>query len=640
MAETIPQLLREISSSFPDETAQLQKDLDGTFQPTSFSQLYEEVLDFGSGLKSLDIEKGDHIGLVSENRKEWFICNLATLSIGAVDVPRGCDTTQQEIAYILQFSECRTAFAENEAQVEKILGVKGELPDLSRIIVLDPGFNKDESLGGKLKKLVSGIDILTFAEIMHAGKEYRKKHPQEVTDLITGGKASDLATIIFTSGTTGEPKGVMLTHEAFMNQVRGVPKLLNVGAGDIWLCVLPVWHSFERIMQYVALGTASSLAYSKPIGKIMLEDFQKLRPTWMASVPRIWSSLKAGVYRNINSEGGIKKALFNFFVAVGKAHSTLSYMIRGLLPEFRRRSRILDILIAFIPFSLLYPFKALGNVLVFKKIKAKLGGRFVAGISGGGALPPDVDKFFAAVGVLLLEGYGLTETAPVLGVRDQDHPVPGTVGPVFPGMTIQIVDEDGNVLPPGRKGTVMTKGPQVMLGYYKKPELTREVLSEDGWLNTGDLGMLTRNNELRIMGRAKDTIVLLGGENVEPGPIEQKLQESVYIEQAIVLGQDQKFLAALLVPNFEELEEYANEHTISYIGHEDLVECPEILELYNGIVSDLIHPKNGFKTFEQIFRTALIDKPFELGKELSQKQEIKRHVIEEMYKYKINDLFA
>ncbi len=487
---------------------------------------------------------------------------------------------------------------------------------------------------------MTGIDILTFAEIMHAGKEYRKEHPQEVTDLITEGKASDLATIIFTSGTTGEPKGVMLTHEAFMNQVRGVPKLLNVGAGDIWLCVLPVWHSFERIMQYVALGTASSLAYSKPIGKIMLEDFQKLRPTWMASVPRIWSSLKAGVYRNINSEGGIKKALFNFFVAVGKAHSTLSYMIRGLLPEFRRRSRILDILISFIPFSLLYPFKALGNVLVFKKIKAKLGGRFVAGISGGGALPPDVDKFFAAVGVLLLEGYGLTETAPVLGVRDQDHPVPGTVGPVFPGMTIQIVDEDGNVLPPGRKGTVMTQGPQVMLGYYKKPELTREVLSEDGWLNTGDLGMLTRNNELRIMGRAKDTIVLLGGENVEPGPIEQKLQESVYIEQAIVLGQDQKFLAALLVPNFEELEEYANEHTISYIGHEDLVECPEILELYNGIVSDLIHPKNGFKTFEQIFRTALIDKPFELGKELSQKQEIKRHVIEEMYKYKIKDLFA
>ncbi len=640
MAETIPQLLQEISSSYPDETAQLQKERDGVFQPTSFSRLYEEVLDCGSGLRSLGIQPGDHIGLISENRKEWLISNLATLSIGAVDVPRGCDSTRQEISYILHFSGSRTAFAENESQVEKILGVKKEIPDLSRLIVLDPGFDKDESLRGRLKELIGGVEILTFAEVMDAGKTYREEHPAEVTDLIADGKAADLATIIFTSGTTGEPKGVMLAHEAFINQVRGVPKLLNVGAGDIWLCVLPVWHSFERIMQYVALGTASALAYSKPIGKIMLEDFQKLKPTWMASVPRIWSSLKAGIYRNVNSEGGVKKALFNFFVGIGKAHATLSYMIRGLLPEFRRRSRVLDILGSFIPFSLLYPLKALGNMLVFKKIKAKLGGRFVAGISGGGALPPDVDKFFAAVGILLLEGYGLTETAPVLGVRDQDHAVPGTVGPVFPGMTIKIVDEEGKTLPPGRKGIVITKGPQVMLGYYKKPELTKEVLSEDGWLNTGDLGMLTRNNELRIMGRAKDTIVLLGGENVEPGPIEQKLQESIFIEQAVVLGQDQKFLAALLVPNFEELERYATEHTISYLGYEDLVECPEVVKLYNSIASEMIHPKNGFKTFEQIFRLCLLDKPFELGKELSQKQEIKRHVIAKLYKDKIKDLFA
>lgn len=640
MADTIPDLLKEIKETYPEYPAQYSKDSEGFFHPTTYAELYRQVAELGSGLLDLGIKKGDHVGLISDNRKEWFICDLAILSIGAADVPRGCDSTRQEIAYILGFAECATVFAENETQLEKILDSKKDIPTLKRIVVLDEAFQHAESLSDRIRELIGGVEVMAFRDLMEKGRDYLAKHPVEFEEAGNPISKDDLATLIFTSGTTGEPKGVMLTHEAFMNQVRGVPKLIHVGPGDIWLAVLPVWHSFERIMQYVALGTASALAYSKPIGKIMLEDFQKIRPTWMASVPRIWSSVKAGVYRNVTAEGGIKKALFLFFVGVAGFHASLNYMVRGLLPRFKRRSRILDFTAAIIPYLLVYPLRALGSVLVFKKIKEKLGGRFVAGISGGGALPSDVDKFFAAAGILLLEGYGLTETAPVLGVRAQDHPVPGTVGPVFPGMEIKIVDEQGKTLPPGTKGLVMARGPQIMMGYYRKPELTDQIIDDEGWLDTGDLGMLTHDNELKIMGRAKDTIVLLGGENIEPNPIEQKLQESTYIEQSIVLGQDQKFLAALLVPNFDEIESYAKENSISYMTNEDLIESPEIIELFNHEIYELVSPKNGFKPFERIFRFKLLSKPFELGDELSQKQEIKRHVITEKYEKEIKELFS
>ena len=225
----------------------------------------------------------------------------------------------------------------------------------------------------------------------------------------------------------------MLTHENFMYQVGRVPHRVITEPGDIWLCVLPVWHSFERIIQYIALGTATTLAYSKPIGKIMLADMAEIRPKWMASVPRIWEAVRAGIYRNIRAQGGAKEALFTFFVSVGGTYKYFSDMFRGLLPDFRRRNRLLDKFIAALPLLFLSPLKALGNALVFGKIKARLGGRFVAGVSGGGALPPAVDAFFGSAGVLLLEGYGLTETAPVLAVRHQLKPVPGTVGTCFRG---------------------------------------------------------------------------------------------------------------------------------------------------------------------------------------------------------------
>lgn len=634
MEPTIPLMFRRVLQQYPEYPAQFSKDESGVFQPTSIREMYREVHAWAAGLLSIGVRRGDHVGLIADNRKEWFIADLALLCIGAADVPRGCDSTIPEIQYILGFADCRVVIVENQSQFLRIHSIRKALGDLKTVIVLDNGFSPDE-VAAEMKKW----DVLTYAQVMERGAAEIAKDADMIEREIDQGKEDDLTTIIFTSGTTGEPKGVMLSHRNFLHQVKGVPELIDVGPGDIWLCVLPVWHSFERIMQYVALGTASALAYSKPVSKIMLQDFQAIRPTWMASVPRIWDAVKSGIYRNVAAQSAIKRGLFNFFVSVASFHAKMTYMIRGLNPRFRKKSRLVEVALSILPFLLLAPFRGLGNLLVFKTIKERLGGRFVAGVSGGGALPEAVDSFFAAAGILLLEGYGLTETAPVLGVRAQHRPVPGTVGPVFPGTEVKIVDDDGKTLPPGTKGLVLARGPQVMIGYYKKQEETRKMISEDGWLNTGDLGMLTHNNELKILGRAKDTIVLLGGENIEPLPIEQKLCESLYIDNAILLGQDQKFLAALILPNREALEHYARSESIHVSDFDTLLEQPQVLELYNNELSELVSSKTGFKNFERVYRFRLVGDTFEVGRELSMKQEVKRHVIYDEYQSLIKELF-
>lgn len=637
MKKTIPQLLQEIVSSHGDYPAQMSKDLEGTFHPASFRELASRVDSVAAGLADLGVSRGDHVGLVSENRQEWFIADLAVLTLGAADVPRGNDTTPDELAYILGFSGCKLAFAEDRSQALKILSVIKQLPDLERIVLLAP-----DQVDEALREQAGKVEVIQFASVETAGMAANQKDPARIETERNKGDGDDVATLIFTSGTTGTPKGVMLSHDNFLHQVRHVPDLIHVGPGDIWLCVLPVWHSFERIMQYVALGSASCLAYSKPIGKILIEDLSKVRPTWMASVPRIWESVMASVYRNVKTQSAVKQAMFHFFVAIGSLHANLTNMLLGRLPRFDKRNRVLDAAAAVVPWILLLPVRGLGNLLVFRKLKKLLGGRFVAGISGGGALPGAVDAFFQAAGILLLEGYGLTETGPVLGVRAQDHPVPNTVGPVFPGTEIRIVDESGSPLPPGKMGTIMARGPQVMSGYYNQPELTATVLSEDGWINTGDLGMLTHDNEIRITGRAKDTIVLRGGENVEPLPIEQKLTESSMIDHAVLLGQDQKQLGVLVVPNTDSLMQFAVEKGLAKEGDTydvSILARPEVRDLFGGIIREKVSSKTGFKEYERIGPFQLIPGPFAVGDELSQKQEVKRHVITEKYASDIDALF-
>jgi len=640
MPNTIPQLFLEVAARQPDLPAQYTKDANGDFQPRSYAGLKTDVAIVASGFRELGLQRGERVGIISDNRAEWLVADLAILGLGGADVPRGCDATEEEIRYILSWSGCRLVILENEKQLKKLLLSPASYPDLTTIILFDaPGEAQAEAA------TAAGFRVVTWDEIrglgLAHGRAVKKGQTLEAeyeADAALG-KKEEMATLIYTSGTTGEPKGVILSHGNFIYQADHILDVVAIKPGHTFLSVLPIWHVFERTAQYMILAAGAGVAYSKPIGSIMLADLQAMRPQWMASVPRIWESVQEGVYRSIKQGGGAKKVLFSFFVGVGETYSWFRNHLLGRVPEYAPRSRIVEILASIIPFILLSPIWGLGNLLVFGKIKRKLGGRFIAGISGGGALPPSVDRFFDAIGVRILEGYGLTETAPVIGLRPQRRPTQGTVGPVLKGTEIRILDDEGKALHFGHKGHIFVKGPQVMSGYYRKPELTAKVLSADGWLDTGDLGVLTRKGELRIAGRAKDTIVLRGGENVEPLPIEERLCECEYIRQAMVVGQDMRYLGALIVPQEEAVTAWAKENNVPILDYESLLKQPEILELIGDEISERISARKGFKSFEHIFKFALLPQAFEQGRELSAKQELKRHVIVEIYHKEVAGLF-
>ncbi len=628
---TIPKRIKAVAFKYPEKTALMSKDENEDFQSISFKEFYEKVRILGTGLHNLGVKRNEHVAIMSDNCKEWIMTDLALLGLGAVDVPRGSDSTADEMQYIIEHADCELVFTENSAQTEKVLSKKKDLPKMKKIITFLPGGKID-------KKLAEGVEILSFEELEKLSSEAYSKDNKIFEAELEKGTDEDMATLIYTSGTTGTPKGVMLQHKSYMFQIDNIYDYVDIAAGDVFLSVLPVWHSFERIVEYIMLERGAAMAYSKPIGAIMLPDMAKVKPHWMASVPRIWEGVRAGIIRNVNKEGGVKKVLFTFFVSVGGAWAHLNNMFKGTVPTFHKRSRTLDIAVSVIPMILLTPFKLLGDVLVFSKIKAKLGGRLIACISGGGALPPYVDSFFQAAGIKLLEGYGLTETGPVLALRKQHHPVGTTVGPLFPDIEYRVIGKDGSLKGPGEKGTLFVKSVQNMQGYYKRPDATKEVL-KDGWLDTGDICIMTHNKEVRIIGRSKETIVLMGGENIEPVPIEDKINASEAILQNMVVGQDKKFLAALIVPNMELLEEIAIEKGISYIPPEDLLSDPEIQEYIHNEIQAQVNTKAGFKNFECVFRFKLMEKPFEIGKELTQTLKLRRSVIDELYAKEIKELF-
>lgn len=633
----MPQLLQQIAQKYPNISAQYSKNEQGAFDSVSYAELYELVLQFSAGLLSIGVKRGDKVGLISDNRKEWFHASMGIMAIGACDVPRGCDATEHDLIRILSFAECNTVIAENQTQVIKILKNKDSFPLLKTLIVFDP---VDISCGEMhIYGDISSYTVYSYDEITERGRAYRAENPGKTEHELMQGKEDEIATIIFTSGTTGEPKGVMLLHKNFTAQLDDLLTRIIMKPGEKAIVVLPVWHSFERLCEYVILASGGGMVYSKPIGSVLLADIAKTNPALFPSVPRIWEAVYSGIFKTMRQTGGIKYALFTFFVSVGLFHKHHFRNVTGCNPHFVWYTKYTRPLVSFIPFLLSLPLYALGNSIIFKKIRLKLGNAFRGGVSGGGALPPNIDAFFAAVGICVVEGYGLTETAPVVSVRPFNRPVFGTIGKPLDCTEVKIVDDKGAEVPCGTLGTVLIRGGSVMQGYYKRQDLTDSVISKDGWFDSGDLGLKTFDGELILRGRSKDTIVLRGGENIEPVPIEMKLQESPFISQAVVLGQDQRFLGALIVVDETELKRYAKEQKISGTTVEMLVQDAEVRKLYERQISLLISNENGFKLFERINKFYLLTKPFEAGVELSAKQDIMRYKIMELYKPQIDTIF-
>ena len=633
---TVPKMIKDTVDKYPEVYAQYKRLPNNEFEPITYRDMFQYGMDFGAALISIGVKKEDKIGLISDNRAEWQQADIGIMAIGAIDVPRGCDATIIDLEKILSITEAEIVIAENNSQVQKILSLKDKLPALKTFICFENDVKPETADLAKEKN----VEIIYFSEMLKIGQKWRIENKGKVEELMEEGKADDVVTIIFTSGTTGDPKGVVLTHNNFLAQLDELPERIFVNPGDKALSVLPIWHVFEREVEYVIMIQAATICYSKPVGSILLADFKKLNPNLLPAVPRVFEAVYDGIQKKMRKTGGIVQVLFNFFVKVAIIHKRMQRKMFNQNACFKAYNPVFWWILFIIPWSLMWPLYWLGDLIVLRKIKAMLGTGFRAGISGGGAYPYNIDEFFWAIGVNIVEGYGLTETAPVVSVRPLAAPIFRTIGSPIRGVQARIVDMDGYVLGRGKEGILQIKGPTVMKGYYKRPDLTEKVMTVDGWLDTGDLAVFTIHDELQIKGRIKDTIVLRGGENLEPLPIEMKLAESRFIKQAIVVGQDKRFLGALILVDEEEVKNYAATNGMQFDTYENLLQSEEIQKLYESEIANLVNSKNGFKMFERVNKFRLITKPFEVGVELSAKQEIMRYRIAELYKTEIDSMFT
>ena len=629
-AENLAQLYKKAANQFESLPAFAVRKTALEWEPVSYRELYEQGLDLGTALIELGVNARDHVGIFSDNRFEWILADYAVQCCGAADVPRGKDVSDAELIYIINHSGLKIAFVENAEIMNRLIRLKSQLPELKEIIIL----NTDDHVPDGVRKL---------EDVNKLGKELREKGDNRIEERMNVIKPDDLFTLIYTSGTTGTPKGVMLTHANVMSQIKNLPGYHN--CNDRALSILPVWHIFERLIEMYTISFGGCTFYSSVL--TLGEDLRNVEPTFMASAPRIWEKLYERILKNVKNSHWMRQILFHiaYFLARQFKGSVYYMSNRNLQMRFIPLwERIILMPFYFIRWLIVLPWYGFFNAAVLERIRLGAGGGLKTTISGGGALPFHVDKFFNNVGIPVLEGYGMTETTPVISVREKLNLIVGTVGPPVKETEIRIIDlETSGVLYPNndlphngkmQRGEIWVKGPQVMKGYYKEQELT-EMTFVDGWLKTGDLGVITHNNNLKILGRSKATIVLKSGENVEPEPIEMSLLQSPYIENCVVVGQDKKFLGVLIIPSLADLRLLGfKETTIKDIMNNDIA-----MKIIRNDVRKIVSSANGFKKHEQIRYIGYLTESFELGEELTNLFKLKRYVIEQKYSDQISELF-
>ncbi|ACH93097.1 AMP-binding protein [Borrelia duttonii] len=621
----------EIASKHGCGIAQIYKNNKDYFKVT-YADLKENVLKFASFLRKINLGYQDKVFICSENRIEWSVIDFAILSLGAVDVPKGIDITLFEAEIIINNIVPNVIIVENVDLLDLIIKLKFQIKPT--VIVIDDLYEKD-------KLRFSEFEVYTYKECILIGENARQD--EEIIETVNNISLNDMATIIYTSGTTGNPKGVMLSHANFLYQVSSFSRMISVTEGQIFMCILPIWHSFQRSFSYNIFLKGMTCLFSNIVPRNMLDDIRNINPHYIAAVPRLWIAIKQNIVKEISKKNFFVRLLFRIFVKFACINDICRRIILGLYPD-----NGLDLLIPFkkilsiLGVIVLFPLNVLGNLIVFKKIKKVLGNNFVVGISGGGSIPLYVVRFFNAIGINLANAYGLTEASPGVASNEYGKIIVGTSGKILPGTIAEIRDENGVKLKKPGKGVLFIKGPQVMIGYYQDIEATRQVIGDDGFLDTGDIVKLSKDNVVQIIGREKDTIVLNNGENIEPAPIEIKLEESLLIEKAVVVGQDQKFLGALILPNFEEINKYLESigHKIRDTNKQQIIANNIVLKAIGDEIKKLINRANGFKPFEQILKFVLLEKPFEVGKEMSIKMDIKRNYISNFYRNEIKNLFS
>jgi long-chain acyl-CoA synthetase len=589
----------------------------------SFKSLYEEGLNLASGLIDLGVKARDHIGIFGDNRYEWILCDYAVQFCGAADVPRGRDITDDEILYIVSHANIEVVFVETSTLQIRLLKLRDQLPKLREIILLDP-------------EAEAAPAVLKLQDVIDKGKKLRESGDRKPEERIAGIQADDVFTLIYTSGTTGKPKGAMITHQNIMSQMEVIP--ISLSFTDRILSILPVWHVLERVIELFSISCGACTYYTSI--KSLREDLVNVEPSFMGSAPRLWETLYQRIKDKVRKSHPVRQALFHIAYFLGYHYHDSIFHLKGnklrLDASYRWKEALLYPL-NILRWILVLPWYGFFNVTVLEQIRLSVGGSLKATISGGGALPLEIDEFFNYIGVTVLEGYGLTETSPVVSVRTEAKTVIGTVGPPVAKTEIRIIEaESGKQLYPdkndkylgrGKQGEIWVKGPQVMKAYYKEAELTKKCII-DGWLRTGDLGMITFNDCLKIVGRIKSTIVLFNGENVEPEPIEMSLNQSPYIDFSMIVGQDEKSLCALIVINPDELISAGIESG----DMEKLSDDSQAKEIIRNEIRKRVNESKQFKRFEKLVDFKILPEEFTVGEELTNLYKVKRHIIRKKYR--------
>ena len=564
------------------------------YTPISHRTLIDRIRRVRYGLTAVGIQRGDRVAILSENRPEWAIADYACLTSGVTDVPLYPSLPSEQLPYLLRDSGAVAIFVSTEVQAAKIAAIRGEAPALKTVIAFD------ESAGKHADMTIAQLEQRGAAGESPARSAEFRAEAMRV-------EPNDLATIIYTSGTTGEPKGVMLSHDNIYSNVAATRNALLMHGDDVSLSFLPLSHILQRMGDYWFLATGTCIAYVESFDLVPLAMSQ-VRPTIAISVPRLYEKMYARVLENALSGGAAKKRIF--FWARGVADRWADEKLAGREPR-----------------GLLAMQYALAQRLVFSKLKARTGGRLRYFVSGGAPLAPEINKFFYAAGLVILEGYGLTETSPVIGVNTPENFRIGTIGKPIDGVEVKIAED----------GEILTRGPNVMQGYYNKPDATRDSIDPDGWLKTGDIGVI-EDGFVRITDRKKDIIVTAGGKNIAPQPIENSVKTNKYVSQAVMIGDKRKYPVMLIVPNWDNLEKWAKVKNILWTDRKQLLAMPTVQAKMDKEVRSTF---DGLASFETPKKIALLEHDFSVDSgELTPTLKVKRRVVERNYKSIIDGLYG
>ena len=592
MPGTLTELFFEALEKFHrDDAYQVKRD--GRYQSVSHATVRERVRRLALGMQELGLVRGDRVAILSENRPEWAIADWACLTIGITDVPVYPTLPAAQITHILVDSGSAAIFVSGDAQAAKIAEIRAETPGVKHVI----SFGDTKPAGvdhtlAEIEAMGAAVDGADRAAAWKAGA--------------LAVKPGDLATLIYTSGTTGLPKGVMLTHDNLYSNVRTGSTVLPFTLADVALSFLPLSHVFERSGDYLFWTVGVSIAYAESIDTVPL-NMSEVRPTLCMSVPRLYEKMYARVLENALSGSAAKKTVF--FWARKVADKWADEMLAGRTPNGWLAMKY-----------------SLAQKLVFSKLKERTGGRLRYFVSGGAPLAPEINKFFYAAGLVILEGYGLTETSPVISCNTPEAFRIGTVGKPFPGVEVKIAAD----------GEILTRGRLVMAGYYRNEQATCEAIDPDGWFHTGDIGVLD-DGYLRITDRKKDIIVTAGGKNIAPQPIENAVKTNKYVSQAVMIGDKRKYPVMLIVPNWDQLERWAGRHNIIWTQRSQLLEMPTIRM---KMEKEVAKQTADLAKFESPKKIALLEHDFSVERgELTPTMKVKRRVIDRDYKTLIDSLY-